>query len=133
MAERRPMSKETHTMSAVKTSVSVAAALLLAMVVAAAPAQANEGIESIQISTSTTQAGGHPNLETAFSLEHAGAPEAAREIAVHLPRGLFGNPNAMEKCTAEDFAFTQCPSDSQVGVITVKANYAGFERTLLGT
>ncbi len=119
-------------MSAKRILIGFAAAAFLAAGWAT-PAQGAVGIESLQISSSTTQAGGHPNLETSFALENPGNPESVREAAVQLPQGLFGNPNAAEKCTAEDFALTQCPVDSQVGIITVKANYGGFERTLLGT
>jgi hypothetical protein len=133
MAEATQTIKEIRKMSAKKTIAALAAALLAAALLAAVPAQASVGIESLQISSSTTQAGGHPDLETAFVLEDPGMPDSARDASVHLPQGLFGNPNAAQKCTAEDFALTQCPIDSQVGVITVKANYGGFERTLLGT
>jgi hypothetical protein len=127
------MSEENlRTVSAKRVWLSFAAVAALAAI-AAAPAQANVGIETLQISSSTTQAGGHPDLETSFTVEHPGMPDSVRDAAVQLPEGLFGNPSAAEKCTAEDFALTQCPADSQVGIITVKANYGGFERTLLGT
>jgi hypothetical protein len=117
----------------IRNAVAVAATALASLGVFASGALADQTIESLQVSSSTTQAGGHPDLVASFALEKPGQPESARDITVRLPEGLFGNPNAAEKCSAEDFALTQCPIDSQVGTITVKANYGGFDKTLLGT
>jgi hypothetical protein len=109
----------------------------VAIAAATAPsAQASESIKSFEVTTSTTQAGGHPDLETKFELGNHGTGnpgEAAEDVAVQLPQGVFGNPNAVSKCSSEDFALEQCPMDSQVGVITVRANYGGDEENLLGT
>jgi hypothetical protein len=102
----------------------------------AAPAQASETITTFEVNPSTTQTGGHPDFETRFSLGNhgTGSPgEAAQDVAVHLPEGLFGNPNAVAKCASDDFALAQCPMDAQVGVITVRANYGGDDKNLLGT
>jgi hypothetical protein len=125
------MSKEIRHMTAFKIYVGIAAAILFTAL-GAGPAHASEEIEALEITSGTTQAGGHPDLETFFALKSPGAPDAARDINVQLPRGLFGNPNAAQKCTSEEFALTECPIDSQVGTVTIKANYEGFERTLLG-
>jgi hypothetical protein len=103
----------------------IAAALAATATIAAAtalPAQASESIESFEVTTTTTQAGGHPDLETKFELGNHGT----------------GNPgeaaeDAVSKCTSDDFALEQCPMDSQVGVVTVRANYGGDEQNLLGT
>jgi hypothetical protein len=133
MVEAGSILKQPDSGRVIKACASVATVFLLALSIGVLPASASEGIASLQVSSSSSQAGGHPDLETSFTLEHPGQPEAAREISVQLPRGLFGNPNAAKKCSAEDFALTQCPIDSQVGYITLKANYEGFEKTLLGT
>ena len=79
------------------------------------------------------QAGGHPDLSTSFTLGSPGEPEAARNVIFRAPEGIFGNPNAVTECTSADFALDRCPSDSQVGVITVNANYEGEPNYLLGT
>jgi hypothetical protein len=110
-----------------------AAGAALAIAIAAAPAQASEPISEFEVTTSTTQAGGHPDLETRFELADPGNNEAAENVGVQLPRGVFGNPNAVSKCSADDFALEQCPTDSQVGVVTVRANFSGDEKFLLGT
>ncbi len=99
----------------------------------ATPAMASEAITSFTTTTSTTAAGGHPDLSTSFTLEAPGAPEAARNVTFNAPEGLFGNPNAVTRCIAADFALARCPADSQVGLITVRANYKGDPNNLLGT
>ena len=79
------------------------------------------------------QAGGHPDLSTSFTLGSPGEPEAARNVVFRAPEGIFGNPNAVTECTSGDFALDQCPSNSQVGVITLNANYENDPNFLLGT
>ncbi len=58
-----------------------------------------------------SQAGGHPDLETNFTLENPGVPEAAKNVIFNAPQGLFGNINAITNCTPADFALDQCPSE----------------------
>jgi hypothetical protein len=99
----------------------------------ASPAQASEAIESFTTTSSTSQAGGHPDLETSFSLSSPGVPEAARNVVFNAPRGLAGNTNAVEQCTTSSFALDECPTDSQAGLITVRARYEGNPGYLLGT
>lgn len=108
-------------------------AALVAMALGAAPALAAQEIESFSTASSDTSAGGHPNLSTSFRLEAPGQPESARNVIFNAPEGLFGNPNAVTQCTAADFALTQCPSNSQVGLVTVYANSEGDPNKLLGT
>jgi hypothetical protein len=110
-------------------------AFLPVLVLAAAPAQASQGIVpgSYNVTPSTTQAGGHPNIEMSFALEDPGAPEAARDVSVNTPEGIFGNPGAIVHCNAVDFALTRCPSSSQAGLIEIRANYEGDPENLLGT
>src|SRR5262249_53333279 len=90
-------------------------------------------IESFSTSISTEQAGGHPDVTTTFALEDPGEPEAASEVILNLPEGLFGNPNAITRCTSADFALAQCPVETQAGLITIHANYLGDPDYLLGT
>ena len=99
----------------------------------AAPAQAQITIDSFKTTSSSSQAGGHPDLTTEFELKGPGAPEAAKNVIFNAPEGVFGNPNAMTRCTASDFALHECPVNSQAGVITVRANHEGNEEFLLGT
>ncbi len=104
-----------------------------ALLALAAPATAEVAIESFSTTMSSSQAGGHPDLTTSFSLSNPGAPESAKNVVFEAPEGVFGNPNAISRCTASDFAQTECPPNSQAGLIVVRANYLGNPNYLLGT
>ena len=106
---------------------------LLALVASVASAQAALRIENFETTTSSSLAGAHPDLRTSFKLAEAGSPEVAKNITFNTPRGLFGNPGALTACAALDFALQQCPPNSQVGLVTLHANYAGDPNYLLGT
>jgi hypothetical protein len=83
------------------------------------------GFHSFEASLSGTQAGSHPNLTVAFSLNDAVnqhmilAPIGGevRNLAVNLPPGLVGNATTIPKCTGEEFESkpTNCPGGSKVG------------------
>ena len=105
----------------------------LALAVTAAPAAATEPVSSFGVTTSSTAAGGHPDLSASFALEEPGSPEAAESVTVNLPRGVFGNPNAIPTCDVSDFALMQCPANTQAGTVTIRANYSGEPDYLLGT
>jgi hypothetical protein len=108
--------------------------LILAMVAVVAPsASATIGIESFTTNGTDPQAGGHPDLSTSFTLEDPGAPEAARNVSFEAPRGVFGNPEAIARCTSVDFALQQCFPSAQAGLITIYANYENDPNYLLGT
>jgi hypothetical protein len=108
------------------------AACLLALALAGT-AQAKITIDSFTTTTSDTQAGGHPDLITEFELSSDPAnPEVAKNVIFNAPQGVFGNPNALTRCTAGDFAITACPVNSQAGLITIWADDEGTPE-LLGT
>jgi hypothetical protein len=108
---------------------------LVAGLLAMAPASAMGAIDIGGFSTTSSgsQAGGHPDLTTEFTLEDPGSPEAAKNVIFNAPEGVFGNPNALTRCTASDFALQECPVNSQAGIVTVRANYEGNPEYLLGT
>jgi hypothetical protein len=127
--------KETKRMSA-KLGIAVfTVTLALAVGISAAPAFAIEQmkIDSFTTTTSSTQAGGHPDFGTSFTLDESGVTQAPRNISFDAPEGLFGNPNALVQCTSTDFALQECPSATQAGLITIRANYNGNPDSLLGT
>jgi hypothetical protein len=123
--------EETLTMS-LKT---LAAAILAvgALLATATPSLASEPIDSFVTTSSSTQAGGHPDLETSFTLHGPGTPEAAQNVIFNAPEGIFGNPNAITRCSSSEFALDECPASSQAGLITLHANYEGEADKLLGT
>jgi hypothetical protein len=111
------------------------AAMLTAAValLVASPAQASQPINSFEVTTSTTQAGDHPDLGALVSLDAPSQPEAVKNVVVNMPTGVFGNPGAITKCSSVLFALNECPIGSQAGTITVRATYKGNPHYLLGT
>lgn len=120
--------------SAARITAIVLSCLLAALALWwAAPARATQEIESFDTSSTNTEAGNHPDLTATFTLVKPGQPEAAESVSVNLPSGLFGNPNAITPCIPADFALMQCATDSQAGIITIRANNEGNPNVLLGT
>src|SRR5262249_19081373 len=106
---------------------------LLVALALAAPAQAAPTIVGFQTNAPASIAGGHPDLETSFEIESPGEPEVAKNIEVNLPAGVFGNPSVVTQCGSADFSLDRCPSNSQVGLITLRAQHEGNPDYLLGT
>src|SRR5262249_10897028 len=98
----------------------------------ASAAFSDYGLQSVNASETTTQAGAHPDLTLGFflKLDADGNPFAeTRAVKIDLPPGLIGNPTAYPRCPMSEFgalttAFSgpgggQCPLDSQVGAVPV--------------
>jgi hypothetical protein len=96
-------------------------------------ARATQPIGGFEVTTSTTQAGGHPDLSALVELESPGEPEAAKELIVEAPEGVFGNPRAIDQCTSAQLSVNECPVSSQAGLVTVRAKYLGNPNYILGT
>jgi len=124
-------SKGRASLRAVATALLLAAMLLL--VAGLGTASATEPIEAFTTGTSSSQAGDHPDLHASFRLANPGLPEAAENVTVETPQGVFGNPNAIPQCTSASFAQEECAPESQAGLITVYARYKGNPNYLLGT
>ncbi len=85
-----------------------------------------------------TQAGGHPfeaftDIDFFTHPDSQGRPEpdeAVRTVHVDLPAGLIGNPQNVPQCTqAELQSNSGCPSNTQVGVTTLKVEGLGTQFT----
>jgi hypothetical protein len=88
----------------------------------------NWGIESVGAELSTTQADQHPDFTMKILLTPAtGFPSPMIEaLALHLPPGLYGNPNLIPRCRTGDFLGAECPIDSQVGVSRLRLQNSGL-------
>ena len=93
-----------------------------------APPRPSRGRRSpaFNVTPSTTQAGGHPDLTIQLRVEnretqHIPAPtcdcQDAKDIDIHLPAGFIGDPHSTPQCSAVNFARETCPADSQVGIV----------------
>ena len=112
------------------------------MLLVAGPAMGQFGIESFDSSLTTadgrtaTQAGSHPfAFTTTFRLttrDDGGAVSidgSPKRITAELPPGLVGNPTAIPRCTSvqidSDLGGNGCPTNTQVGIITVTVSLGG--------
>ena len=109
------------------------AASLAAIAIFALPAQAKPEIGLFEIKSSNTQAGAHPDITTTFNLLHPGEPEVAKTIEAEWPEGVFGNPEAVPRCSGIDFALNECPSFTQIGWVGVRGNSEGNPLHVFGT
>jgi hypothetical protein len=80
-----------------------------------------------------TQAGAHPDGTATMWFRRDPAepmsPDGSVDnIYVDLPAGFVGDPTALPKCTAEQFAHapTRCPAKTQIGVINLYLTGAGI-------
>jgi len=103
------------------------------------PRPACFGIESVQVTLSTPQAGAHPDLGLNVAVkQNPSSPTnvfglhnsygATRNIRFDVPPGLVGDPNAIgpvQQCSAEQLISSTegggCPNGSQIGVSTIVA------------
>jgi hypothetical protein len=91
----------------------IATGLAAATLLAAAPAALGFGLENLTAAPADTQAGA--NSDVGISLE-VSEPEAdLRDLTIHLPPGLVGNPLATPQCTEEQLNADACPAESDVG------------------
>ncbi len=101
----------------------------------AAPAMASFGVTSFsntltnQDGTPDTQAGSHPfdmTTSMTFTQQASGAvTENVKDVAVGLPPGLIGDPNATPRCPVTQLNSGSCPTASQVGELTITINLGG--------
>jgi hypothetical protein len=90
------------------------------------------GLESVDASISTHQAGGHPDLTLSFALKQDPETEpnnfglqksyaAVRRVRIETPPGLVGDPNMLgvsQQCTVQvllNWTDESCPNGSMVG------------------
>ena len=109
-------------------------ALVLALCGWAMTDRADANMEILDFSThvSTSQAGGHPDVDYTTIWTHRGETfdpcncEDARVLDTHFPTGFIGDPHAIAECSLEQFTLAKCPVESQVGVLDLQN---GFFRT----
>src|SRR5690349_8609273 len=119
-------SKETRPMRNAAIALLVT---LAAWAAVAAPAEANEPA-FYQVTTSNTEAGGHPDISTKFTLPELNNPP--KTVEAEWPKGVFGNPQAVPRCSNFDFARNECPSFSQIGWVGLEGLYEGDEFHIFG-
>jgi hypothetical protein len=107
--------------------------LLVAAIAAAAlclaftgRAQATQEITQFDTGISSTQAGGHPDIEYEITWTNRLGSELpcncedARVLDMHFPTGFIGNPHNVPTCSLTEFSLHSCDPDSQVGVLDIQ-------------
>jgi hypothetical protein len=132
-----------------------AAALVLALFVTASAgsgsARAAFGVHDFSATLRDTagapakQAAAHPDLVVQYTLNQAPNPSGpdfddgqTREVVVTLPKGFYGNPQAVPQCPRALLigpAGTLCPPDTQIGILGLQyspdpANPGYFEQPI---
>ncbi len=108
----------------------VGASADVATTIASTSAEFGVAPSSVLFATSTHQAGGHPNVTTAFSMNTSGPQTSAgdpRDVRFDLPPGLVGNTVGMPQCATAKAVVDECPTDTVVGVATVTTYGPSFK------
>ena len=95
---------------------------------------ANTPITRYAAIPSTTQAGGHPDLEVSLQVENRILQnkqnpcncEDAKDADAELPAGFIGNPHSTPQCTLAEFAANECSIESQVGIANIGVSIPGL-------
>jgi hypothetical protein len=86
----------------------------------AAPAQAAIGVTDVTAVPSTTQAAAPSSFSLGFRLSDPG--QQVKDLTIHLPPGLVGNPLAQPACPVADFTADRCAAATAVGSSQVNAD-----------
>ena len=90
---------------------------MLAMLAAAAPAaNAAFGITNVSAQPAKPAAGANSDFSISFDVQDPGAQ--MKDLVIHLPPGLIGNPLAPRTCTEQKLKADDCPAGSDVGDIS---------------
>ncbi len=87
---------------------------------AAAPAHAALGFEGLAAKPADLAAGAHANVN--IHIGFSDPSDQVKDLTVHLPPGLVGNPTAAPLCTPTQLNSDSCPGASQVGTVTAHVN-----------
>jgi hypothetical protein len=103
----------------------LAAATALAL--GAAPAHAFEvGVPAA--APANPKAGQHSDVKLRIELSGG----QVKDVDIHFPPGLVGDPNATVRCTHAQFEANSCPPDTRLGASRTEATLLGLPQTLDG-
>jgi hypothetical protein len=108
-----------------RTAAESTAAIALAVFALAVSAAAAPTVSRFSVTPSTTQAGGHPNLEVVTTFDPPSSD--VRQVALHLPTGLSVNAGAAPFCSRGRLLADLCDLRTKVGSVTLAGEALGFE------
>jgi hypothetical protein len=95
----------------------IAAAWLL---LAASPSQAAFGLSDVSSAPDDPRAGAHSDYRIHVGFEDP--EEQVKDLTVHLPPGVSGNPTVPAQCTLQQFNSDSCPQQSLAGEVTAASS-----------
>jgi hypothetical protein len=112
-----------------RLSAAVPLAALLVLLSAPAAAHAAFALSGVTAAPASAQAAAHSD----FSIHMGLSGGSIRDLTLHLPPGLVGNPSATPRCTRAQFDGGGCPAATQVGTTSVDTIALGLPVTVNGT
>src|SRR5829696_8882801 len=119
--------QEGGTMSGATRTLLLSLLLSIAAVAAGLTSQRADAapqITALSLQMSTTQAGGHPDVDIQSTMDTrrtVADPTGCfcvdpKEVWFQFPPGFIGNPHALPVCTLLQMSVNNCPTDAQVGI-----------------
>src|SRR3954451_10175244 len=104
-----------------RIAAAVVAGLIASLCLAIAPsAQAALGLQGLSAKPANLAAGANSNFN--IHIGFSDPADQVKDLTVHLPPGLVGNPTAAPLCTVSQLNADNCPADTQVGSVTANVN-----------
>src|SRR3954471_4129161 len=95
---------------------SLALLCALACLIVAPAARADDYIQDFSLTPETSAAGVHTPVDMNAQF---GSDDPVRNLVIHLPAGLVGNPKAVPACPQADFQSDSCDPSTRVGTTAV--------------
>ena len=103
------------------TGAAVTTGLIASICLALAPsAQAALGLQSLSAKPANLAAGANSDFD--IHIGFSDPADQVKDLTVHLPPGLVGNPTATPLCTVSQLNADSCPANTQVGSVTANVN-----------
>jgi len=99
-----------------KARGTVAVVATTVVMLAAAPSAFGFGFSNLSVAPATAPAGSNSNVTLNIAIQEPSAQ--LRDLTIHLPPGLVGNPLATPRCSEDQLAADNCPAASDVGDVT---------------
>jgi hypothetical protein len=102
-------------------TAAVFAVLTAAVCLVAVPAaRAALGFQGLSAKPANLAAGAHSHVD--IHIGFTDPSDQVKDLTVHLPPGLVGNPRAAPLCTPTQLNGDNCPANSQVGSVVANVN-----------
>lgn len=102
---------------------SLALLCAIACLVLVPAARADDYVSAFSLAPADKAAGSHSQVDMHVQF---GTGDPVRDLAIHLPPGLLGNPNVVPRCTQADFQARACPANTRVGTTSADAIASGL-------